>query len=120
MSQEVKVGQVWIRDVYGYQVVVVEVEDKDLGFVSLVFRESNGANHLSKERKDYFLTRYHQKDTDDKSESVSLRDHFAGLAMNGMIDYLREVVIGEDDLVLSNIASLSYSVADGMLKARGK
>jgi len=52
--------------------------------------------------------------------AMTLRDHFAGLAMSGAIDFT-----DEEDYVMSaasaeELATTAYLVADAMLKARSK
>ena len=46
-------------------------------------------------------------------EGISLRDHFAGLAMQG-------VLAMDDDIDFKYISSVAYGMADAMLTERGK
>ena len=47
---------------------------------------------------------------------MSLRDHFAGLAMQGMLDGVHPICLTEDPL--TEISRVAYLQADAMLKAR--
>ncbi len=55
-----------------------------------------------------------QKVSDEK-EAKWLRDHFAGLAMQGMIKH-----VGSHTVDCENIAWCAYEQADAMLKERSK
>jgi len=50
---------------------------------------------------------------EDLREGVSLRDHFAGLAMQG-------IVATDDDITYKFLSSVAYGMADAMLKEREK
>jgi hypothetical protein len=45
--------------------------------------------------------------------TISLRDHFAGLAMQG-------IVATDDDITYKFLSSVAYGMADAMLKEREK
>ncbi|QHJ84508.1 MAG: hypothetical protein [Caudoviricetes sp.] len=51
-----------------------------------------------------------------KTGTMSLRDHFAGLAMQGCVDSFFRT--GDDGKVLERLTHASYAIADAMLKAR--
>ena len=69
----------------------------------------------------FFLTRYHQKTTDDEIESSSLRDHFAGLAMQSMVlEAVSEEIKNGNCEAVKAMVNAAYMVADEMIKARGE
>ena len=68
-------------------------------FVSEVYNDGFGAGNKAREAS---------------NNTSSLRDHFAGLAMQG---YLSGYYSGGD--IYETIADVSYELADAMLKARG-
>ena len=51
---------------------------------------------------------------EDLREGISLRDHFAGLALPGLI------VTKPDDVTLDLVAKAAYNVADAMMAERDK
>ena len=53
------------------------------------------------------------KEEQDLREGISLRDHFAGLAMQG-------VLAMDDDIDFKYISSVAYGMADAMLAEREK
>ena len=54
---------------------------------------------------------------EDLREEISLRDHFAGLAMQGMADTQPKFYCDTD---IDSVAKLAYQQADAMLAERGK
>ena len=54
---------------------------------------------------------------EDLREEISLRDHFAGLAMQGMADPQPKFYCDTD---IDSVAKLAYQQADAMLAERGK
>lgn len=52
---------------------------------------------------------------------MSLLDHFAGLAMQGLMANPRDVhVIGDDKSTKNGVSELSYAIARAMLEERAK
>jgi len=52
---------------------------------------------------------------EDIREGISLRDHFAGMAMQGLLSSDKDAKWAEDDIAL-----IAYGQADSMLERRGK
>lgn len=109
---EVKVGQVWVGQMTGGRYTVTSVSDESVAVIW-------GGEYTSKISKVGLLRGFSLEDdsvceTDDNNEdgktTITLRDHFAGLAMNKIISTSSNY----DD-----IAGESYKIADAMLKARG-
>lgn len=49
------------------------------------------------------------------ASEMTLRDHFAGLALKGMLENSQQEEYFDD-----NLAHLAYSLADAMMERRGK
>ena len=105
---EVKVGQVWVNKNTGHEISVtgvgpygVSVNDTkgELGDVSVGYL-----------RQDFTLFR---DSATQENNTITLRDHFAGLAMNRLVSEW-------PDGMKDEMAKQAYLVADAMLKARGE
>lgn len=109
---EVKVGQVWVNKVTGHEISVtgvgpygVSVNDTkgELGDVSVGYL-----------RQDFTLFR---DSATQENNTITLRDHLAGLAMQGCVEQF--IYEPDDGGVLSRLAKLSYAIADAMIDERG-
>ena len=57
----------------------------------------------------------------EETPGMSLLDHFAGLAMQGLMANPRDVhVIGDDKSTKNGVSELSYAIARAMLEERAK
>lgn len=56
----------------------------------------------------------------NEAASTALRDHFAGLAMQGIIAQTVAPVFEKGTFMAIGVARLSYGMADAMLAARSK
>ena len=50
------------------------------------------------------------------AKDMTMRDHFAGLAMQGLVAYPDD----QQNMTYAEMAEWAYAMADGMLKAREK
>ena len=71
------------------------------------------SNYEEQYRGTYNLVKEEQDLREDLREGISLRDHFAGLAMQG-------VLAMDDDIDFKYISSVAYGMADAMLEERSK
>lgn len=61
------------------------------------------------------------KNTGGSAQHKTLRDHFAGQAMESLIASTKGTVpLTEVDLYISYVAKFSYKIADAMLQERDK
>lgn len=70
--------------------------------------------------KEELESKYHEGYIDGKAfkdRHITLRDHFAGLAMQGMTDPQPKFYCTAD---IDSVAELAYKQADAMLAERGK
>lgn len=113
-NQEVKVGQVWRNKKYGADYFVVYRDETEValsGKDAGVFRLDISPQFF--ERFSLFRESLSHDNDYDYTDTTSLRDHFAGLAMQGLV---AEHSNHSDSL----IANKAYHIADAMLKARGE
>lgn len=115
-NQEVKVGQVYVGEITGteYTVISVDSGSAELSFVEKVKRTGFEAVKALIDGEVYKLKDEASPSLEYAStNTTSLRDHFAGLAMQGLVT---EHSNHSDSL----IANKAYHIADAMLKARGE
>ena len=109
MNQEVKVGQIWVHDVTG-------LESKVDSIVGWWVSIGEGGSITIPDLREYYTLKG-VVGSHDSFPHISLRDHFAGLAMQAMMN----APIGKfSHKSTDEIAIGAYRAADEMIKARGE
>ena len=119
MSQEVKVGQTWVGRISGLKGLVAAVGD---GFATMAC--VNGEIVKVKIGREFFFA-YEilsdQRGENNSDGSISIRDHFAGLAMQAMVlEAVSEEIKNGNCEAVKAMTNAAYMVADEMIKARGE